>query len=351
MAAHTQRVLHVVDRTGGGVPVAAATYIANSPKGVEHHVLTPFVDGAAPALWRDSAATLHDLGDGVLTRISRVRATAKAIDATVVHAHSSFSGVYARVAPVGRDVRIVYTPHCYSFARKDISAPAERAYRAIEWLLAHRTDTLAACSPGEQSLAQQLGGLRGRTVVVPNVASIDTPPSPLAVRPTRNALRVGMLGRVSAQKDPAEFVRLVDELRARGIAVEPVWIGDGDDTTALTAAGVEVTGWKSSAEVAHELTTLDLYLHSAAWEGFPIAVLDAHASGVPMLVRPIEAFGPLPAAVTTESAGLDALAAAVREGDDFLAWAESNVATWRELLAHNTPTDQRDALRRAWSGQ
>ncbi|MFF0909475.1 hypothetical protein ACFWZW_02160 [Microbacterium enclense] len=38
-----RRVLHVVDRITGGVPVAVRTYVAHSPPDVEHVVASPFV--------------------------------------------------------------------------------------------------------------------------------------------------------------------------------------------------------------------------------------------------------------------------------------------------------------------
>ena len=96
-----------------------------------------------------------------------------------------------------------------------------------------------------------------------------------------------MLGRWAAQKDPDYFRARVQELRAAlAEPVEARWIGSADGGAA--AAGhdeprVHVTGWLPATEVAVQLRELDLYLHTAAWEGFPIALLDAHAVGAPIL--------------------------------------------------------------------
>jgi len=345
----TQRVLHVVDRTEGGVPVAAATYIRNSPSSVEHHVLAPFTNGHPPEVWVDVPATLHDLGSGVTSRIMKVARTAHRVQATVVHAHSSFAGAYARVAPIGRHARLVYTPHCFSFTRTDGGATSRLLYRGIESLLASRTDLLAACSPGEMAIAQGFRLLRGRASLIPNVASIDSADPLQDMTSIKQQVRVGMLGRVSPQKDPRKFLGILDAMRSRGIGVDAYWIGDGDEQRAdLGAANVQVTGWLAADDVLLTLRSLDVYIHSAAWEGFPIAVLDAHAAGLPILVRPIPAFGKLPEELTTNNVGLDALSDALSSPTAFSTWRRANREAWNDLLERNSPAHQRAALAEAW---
>lgn len=341
-----RRVLHVVDRITGGVPVAVRTYVAHSPPDVEHVVASPFVDGAPAAVWRaagGAAATFLDWD--VRTPAHAAAALHRLLrrtDADVVHAHSSFPGAYARLVRPRSGPRLVYTPHCFGFARTDISRPARLAYRRVEHLLAGRTDVLAACGPGEAATARALGSRVGTVTVIPNVASLVPLPSPGDRRP--GPLRVGMMGRWSPQKDPAFFAATVDRLRQEIGTVDATWIGGPPDGT---AAGIEITGWLDGPDVGAALASLDVYLHTAAWEGFPIALLDAHAAGLPILARRIAALPCLPAPLTIED-GLIDLVRAVRT-DDVDAWRARTVAAWDHYLDGNTVDAQRAALGRVWA--
>ena len=58
----------------------------------------------------------------------------------------------------------------------------------------------------------------------------------------------------------------------------------------LINSGVQVTGWKSRAEVLELVSDLDLYFYTAAWDGFPVSVLEAANYSVPMLLRSIGPF-------------------------------------------------------------
>ena len=340
------KVLHVVDRITGGVPLAVINYISNGPAEYEHSILSPFANHQPSAVWEGLDATHHDLGDGLFHRIRQVRRVAATMSADVIHAHSSFAGAYTRLALSRNRVAIIYTPHCFSFMRQDISAGTRMAFRWLEGLLGWNTTILAACSPGERMIADSMPSLRGRAAMVPNVSILDKD-SGLADTALPSIRRVGMTGRVCAQKDPNYFLRVVERLQ--GVApVKGVWIGDGDPSlmAALSSAGVAVTGWLTGEELASELRSLDLYVHSAAWEGFPLSVLDAAATATPMLVRPIEAFGDLDSALDSE-AGLDALLAAIASGD-LAEWRLANLRGWADYLRLNTRANQCRMLGRVW---
>lgn len=342
---HAARVLHVVDRTSGGVPVAVATYIRNSPDAIEHHILSPFDDSSRPsAVWTGIDAEHHDLGQGLLARIAAVRRASRTVRPDVVHSHSSFGGVYGRLGGIRRESRLVYTPHCFSFMRTDLTATTRSAFLAIEWLLGWRTDLIAACSPGEASAASDLSSVRARVDVIPNVASI-TAQSRVEGADDRGALRVGMLGRISAQKDPEYFQRTVERLGAPSAT----WIGDGpaDSSAGLRVAGIEVTGWLQGVALTDRLSQLDVYVHSAAWEGFPLAVLDAYAAGLPIIVRPISAFGDLDP-VQTIDGSIEDLRDAWGDRARFDAWRAANRAAWAEYLRPNTAQQQGHVLSRIW---
>lgn len=339
-------VAHIVDRLTGGVPVAVRTYIENSSSRYAHTVVAPFVDGAPAPIWQ-GLDVRHVRWDATspVTALRDLHRVLGAHRFDVVHAHSSYPGAYVRLLRARRRARVVYTPHCYAFLRTDVSPVLRAAFRASERLLAGGTSMVASCGPGERQEALALGVPRERTTEVPNLPSVH--PGDARARPAAgdpSVLRVGMLGRWAPQKDPDYFIDRVERLRGAlpGVTVDATWIGDGPSSTPR----VRVTGWAGRDDVRAELADLDVYFHTAAWEGFPIAILDAATMGLPILVRRISALPDLPEEVTLEG-GTASLISAVRSGG-FAPWSARNRAMWADYLGPRDAISQRRALERAW---
>ncbi|MDY6056159.1 glycosyltransferase family 4 protein [Micrococcus sp.] len=275
------RVLHVAQPAGGGVPHAVSRYAQTTAGEVEHHLLgDPDVD-----VDREVFASVIPLPAGTPARVRAVHAATERVGADVVHAHSSFAGGYARLASLSAPV--VYQPHCFVFDDPGRARWKREAFRAAEAVMARRTAVTVALTPHEAALARGLHA-RGRIMQVPNVPDVETVTRHLDENPDGAPLRVVMVGRISAQKDPAWFAAVSRRLAhaAPGRAVLE-WIGDGEPERRrlLEEAGVRVRGWVRPEGVKEALDEADLYLHSASYEGFPLSVLQAWARDVPVLIR------------------------------------------------------------------
>lgn len=351
---YRKRVLHVVEAFGGGVAAAVRDYVRALPE-CEHHLicrLRPEADTLEPE-WVDEFTSMHRIDSGHVGATKLVRSLVATLKPDVVHAHSSYAGVWARAALVGnKDVRCVYTPHAWAFDREDKSAAERRVYRMIEKVLGHRTDVLAGCSRAENQEAAQWGA-DVRTVYVPNVAP-DTQEKIEQADVQDWADNVPPLvvgsGRLTLQKDPEWFAHTVAALRDAGHPVRALWIGGGDDEIQahLEAQDIEVTGWMEPSGVLERLAQADLYVHTARWEGFPITVLEAARLGRPMAVRGIRAFD-----------GME-LPLVVREPEDLVRrWDDLKNAQAREQLVveqnaalwENTRVVQRERLADAYGVQ
>ena len=97
-------------------------------------------------------------------------------------------------------------------------------------------------------------------------------------------LQIGYIGRLAEyQKRVMDFVPLVSELERRGVDFEFHIIGDGEDRARLEQAfqgphsskNVTFWGWRSPEEVKQHLLKLDVYLLMSAFEGLPVALLEA----------------------------------------------------------------------------
>ncbi|MCU1616854.1 MAG: hypothetical protein JWO98_4394 [Frankiales bacterium] len=332
------RVLHVVQKFSSGVGSAIAQYTRSLPT-AEHHLLSgTAVDGEGDLAEQARFAGTYEMGGSALAKVRRVRQVVRELRPDVVHAHSSHGGAYARLAVSSRAHHLVYTPHCYAFERRDISAPVRAAFWVTEALLALNTSVFAACAPREWALSAWAGSGAQR-YLVPNIAP-ETGPGGRRT-PSDAPLIVGG-GRLSPQKDPAFFLRQVQQLRAVVPGLRATWLGDGDRESrrALEAAGVEVTGWLPRGGTLERLAEADLYLHSALWEGFPLMVAEAVAVHVPTLVRPLPSFADVPRGLTMAEDGVAAALACLRDPQA----AAGNVAQWSWLLRNNTSAGQRDAL-------
>lgn len=277
-------ILHVVDRLTGGVPIAVASFIRNSPPEYTHAVLSPHDRGRPSHVWDGLRVAHHDLGSKAWSYPIRYRQALRALRPQLVHAHSSIPGALVRALP-SHGAPLAYSPHCFKFDDPDIGRAARALYRSAEFLLARRRTHFLVLTPHEASLA---GSLRRSTSIhqIPNVASLPSIPARprLAARP-----RIGMVGRLTSQKDPSFMVRIA---QLSSFDADFVWIGDGQSRhrKALESAGVTVTGWLGPTATAAELDALDVYVHTASYEGFPLSVLDAAARRLPVIARRIPAF-------------------------------------------------------------
>ncbi|WP_295032333.1 glycosyltransferase [uncultured Microbacterium sp.] len=329
---------------GGGVSDAVNSFRIATPEH-EHHLLyalRPGVD-VPPGIF-DGFASAVPLPAGHSARVRATRRRVRELQPDLVHAHSSFAGVYTRLAVSRRTVPIVYSPHCLSFERRDLSPAMRGVYQAIERLLVPNTTSFAACSEREALLARALAP--GRPVRV--VANIPRPGLDGSARaePPGDATVV-MIGRLAPQKGIAAFARLARELRERGVPARAVWVGGGEEHLAapLLDAGVEVTGWISPDAVAEHLSRASLYVHTAEWEGFPIGLLEALASGVPSLLVDRPYADELPRELVVSD---DELAARVEVLIGDPGAREALRAVGAHALAQHTPSRQQEDLRRIY---
>ncbi|TFV62356.1 glycosyltransferase [Geodermatophilus sp. DF01-2] len=288
-------VWHVTEAMGGGLATAIHHFVRSAP-GYDHVLLCCLrsqhqTGEADPFTARRPSRRSGPLGMAELL----LSLDEHLPPPDVVHVHSAWAGLIARLVLFRHRARIVYSPHAYYFERTDISTAARTAAWWLERLLAPLTRVVVAVSPHEAQLAEGLGcAVR----FVPNVAafpdheqSLLSGGSSTAAHSEDPVARLVTVGRVEPQKDPEFFTATVRAVRRRGVEVDALWIGAGpaELEDELRAGGVQVTGWVDRAQVLDAVRSASVYVHTAAWEGNPLTVLEAEALGRPLAVRSIPA--------------------------------------------------------------
>ncbi|MCP3917118.1 MAG: glycosyltransferase family 4 protein [bacterium] len=305
------RVLHVMEATIGGtrrhiVDVARGQL----REGVSVHLaVSTLRDPGFPAdLEALEAEGVH------VERIPMVRAVRPATDwrhyrrlvhlirelrPDIVHTHSSKAGVLGRRASIAAGIGArVHTPHTFAFLFEALFGRVKRGvYRELERHLARRTERLIAVSETEAESFRASGVVAAERVrVVPNAidASRFQGAAPielaeLGLDPARPTTAV--IGLVYAAK--GQDLALDALARAGCEDLQLLVVGPGD-TAELEARAralgvvdrVRFTGPRE--DVPSVLAALDFLLLPSRWEGMPYIVLEAMASGLPVVATPVD---------------------------------------------------------------
>ncbi|HET9910209.1 MAG TPA: glycosyltransferase, partial [Anaerolineales bacterium] len=104
---------------------------------------------------------------------------------------------------------------------------------------------------------------------------------------------IGSVGRLSEQKSPFDFVRVAERVHRSRPDAHFVWVGDGplesEVRTLSSSLNLDsVIHWLGQRkDVPQLLHTFDFFLLTSRWEGFPLVILEAMASSVPVVATNI----------------------------------------------------------------
>jgi len=218
----------------------------------------------------------------------------------IIHAHGSKAGFLARVSALGSGIPVVYSPHGFAFDAGNVSPAVGFIYALVERLVATSlTARIITVSEAEKrsALARGIGKPELFSAVHSGLELRD-----FDVSVDRNAIRqmlevpedaplIGTVGRLNEQKAPFDFVRLVAKMKESCSDAHFVWVGDGNlmDSARTLARQLDVdsiirfTGLRS--DVIRLLRAMDCFLLTSHWEAFPIVILEAMASGLPIVAN------------------------------------------------------------------
>ncbi len=212
----------------------------------------------------------------------------------IIHCHSSKAGALGRASVFLRKDHParVYSPHA-------LAAPLGSIYLKIEKLLSRSTERFVAVSDTERKeiLDFSLAGEDSVSVVYPCVDVTHFQPSPQ--ENARQTLGIGSsplilaIGRLTTQKDPVAFLRVMEHLHARQTDVRAIWVGSGEREaeflSKIAAAQmqdvVRVVPWQH--DVRLYIAAADVLLSTSRFESFGYVAAEALAMERPVVASDV----------------------------------------------------------------
>lgn len=203
----------------------------------------------------------------------------------LVHTHNRMALIYG--APAGRmaGAAVVHTKHGYNPRRGTRLLAGNLSGKLVAGFVAVSEETAAVARERKEIAETRLHVIANGIELGqfhPNPAARQRIRDELGIGP--DACVIGTVGRVAKEKNHALLLRAVTPLLSSSVHV--VFVGDGPLFTALQdqAQGMptaHLTGTRS--DVADVLNAFDIFAMSSDTEGMPLVVLEAMATGLPIV--------------------------------------------------------------------
>lgn len=284
------KVIHVAESFAAGVLhfVAQLTHVMPEHEHIVIHGKRPdtpdnyaalFPAGVTLVCWEGVARNISLFRD--ITALYRLVRLLKQYNGDIIHLHSSKAGFLGRIGAkiLGQSERVIYTPHGVAFLRLDVANLKQSLFAWLEKLANACGGRVIACSASE-AVCLRSHGIRANYI---NNAVTCQPESDTRVEDAAVPVTVALVGRISSQKNPHWYNAIASAFVGQA-NIRFLWVGDGELRHLLTSPNIVCTGWVSPAQVTAYLQTANIYVATSAWEGLPLAALQAMCHHLPLVL-------------------------------------------------------------------
>jgi len=203
------------------------------------------------------------------------------LNADVVHVHSSYPGFYLRLR--NSIENLVYSPHAWSFSKKDIGWIKRIIYSKSELLLSKNCQTILCISQEEIELATKVG------INIKKLQLVHTCLPNLAINKVENIqnnpqiIKIGFFGRLDYQKG---YDLLVSSAHMLQKNIEIHVFGDSvrGGVKYETPHNFTCHGWVNNNDVTKHMLDMDAVIIPSRWEGFALVPIESMRASKPIIV-------------------------------------------------------------------
>ena len=234
----------------------------------------------------------------VLKSVSKLKRILKKEKPSIIYMHSSMAGAVGRIANLFNfKVKLLYNAHGWYFNAK-ISKKKKKFYALIERILALRTTKIINISKSEydSALKYKIAPERKMCVIENGIDFTKFEGCDKYREETRkkynigdNEIVIGVVGRLSEQKDPMTTIKAFNEVYKENKNVRLMYVGSGELENEVMEYAKEnnlqhlvtITGWVDNTE--RYIPAFDIAILPSKWEGFGLAIIEYMACKKPIV--------------------------------------------------------------------
>lgn len=207
----------------------------------------------------------------------------------LLHCHSSKAGIIGRLAARKARIPAIFTAHGWAFT-DGVSPTKKLIYRAIEKLMAPLASRIITVSEYDRDL-----GLRSGISKEPHMVAIQNgmPNTPILSRELRNMsdpIKLIMVARIAQPKNQALLMHALSDIKSDRWTLTIVGGGcDSELRSIASTCGIQdkVTFLGQRRDVPELLASHDVFCLISKWEGFPLTIVEAMRSGMPVIASDV----------------------------------------------------------------
>nr|WP_321274168.1 glycosyltransferase [uncultured Vibrio sp.] len=220
--------------------------------------------------------------EGKLRHLKNVLLIRKFInkDTFAIHGHSSFGGLYVRLAAIGKNIPFVfYSPRGYAFLRQDMNVVSRFIFLLVEMFLSLFGHTVT-CGMGEYEVGKKF---------TRNISNINNAVTVKEIPKSHDdhMFKVISVGRICYQKGFDIFIQVARELKDS----EFTWVGSSDPeylSSVIKKYGelpgnVKIIEFTEQAELFEKISQSSLLFHPSRWEGLSRVLIESLSLAMPIV--------------------------------------------------------------------
>ncbi|KAA5827414.1 glycosyltransferase family 4 protein [Algibacter amylolyticus] len=205
----------------------------------------------------------------------------------LIHAHSAKGGIIARAASLFYNVKVLHTPHAYSYLSANNKLKA-RLFLSLEKLFKHFNSYLLATSESERNRGINEVGYKEEKALLLNNSILPIPKKNIDLSFNLKENYICTVARPSFQKNLEMMINVVKKLKETQPDINLIILGVGEYSPNKEVIkgmivdfklenNVQLIEWMERDMVFEVISKSKLYISTSRYEGLPYSVIESLA--------------------------------------------------------------------------